>query len=133
MAKPVKVVLTLDQSQFKKGMTSARGEIQKTEKAGTSAFGKMKTAFAAIAGAAAIQQIGSLADSYTSLQNRLRSVTSTQEEANEAFKLVRQVANSTRSDLGAVAGLFSDLTIATKRWDLAKKKLLEYQKHSQKH
>lgn len=123
MAKPVKVVLTLDQSQFKKGMSSARGEIQKTEKAGTSAFGKMKTAFAAIAGAAAIQQIGSLADSYTSLQNRLRSVTSTQEEANEAFKLVREVANSTRSDLSAVAGLFSDLTIATEEMGLSQKEV----------
>lgn len=123
MAKPVKVVLTLDQSQFKKGMSSARGEIQKTEKAGTSAFGKMKTAFAAIAGAAAIQQIGSLADSYTSLQNRLRSVTSSQEEANQAFDLVRQVANSTRSDLGAVAGLFSDLTIATEEMGLSQKEV----------
>jgi lambda family phage tail tape measure protein len=123
MAKPVKVVLTLDQSQFKKGMVQARGEIQKTEREGSSAFGKLKTAFAAIAGAAALQQISQLADSFTLMSNRLRSVTNSTEEFNNAFKLSQQVANATRSDLTNVTSLFADLTLASKELGLSQEQV----------
>jgi len=123
MAKPVKVVLTLDQSQFKRGMANARGEIQKTEREGSSAFGKLKTAFAAIAGAAAIQQIANLADSFTLMSNRLRSVTDSTEEFNNAFALSQRVAASTRSDLTNVTSLFADLTLASKELGLSQEQV----------
>ncbi len=119
MAKPVKVVLTLDQSQFKKGMTSARGEIQKTEKAGTSAFGNMKTAFAAIASAAAIQQIGSLGNAFQEITNKLKTVTPANGDVRDSFDQVLQIARDTRSGLEETADLYFRLSKASEQLGLS--------------
>ena len=70
----------------------------------------LTTAFKGLFAAIGVREIINLGDSFTSLNNRLKAVTKSEQEAANALRLVKEVASATRSDLSAVASLFSDIT-----------------------
>ena len=80
---------------------------------------RLKGALAGLAAGIGAKEIVGLADQFTNLQNRIRAVTATEQEAASAFNLIKSVAKDTRSDLSAVGALFSDLTIATEEMGLS--------------
>jgi len=114
MAKNIKVTLTLDNSKYNRSIRQSATETKKFTKETSNGVNGLKTAFAGLVGAFGIQQITQLGDEFTNLNNRLKAVTTSGAEAENAFKLVSQVASESRSDLSATASLFADLTIATK-------------------
>jgi hypothetical protein len=59
----------------------------------------LSEAFQALSHAGAIKEVVKLSDDFTSLTNRLKAVTNSEQEAASALKLVQQVAKETRSDL----------------------------------
>lgn len=62
----------------------------------------------------AVRQVSDLADTYTKLQNRLRSLTGSQEEAEEQYQRGRNVARETRSDLETTVESFVRVKNATR-------------------
>ena len=83
----------------------------------------LKSAFKGLLAAASVQQFVSLGDEFTQITNRLKSVSDSTEEASSAFNLVKKVAAETRSGLGPVADLFTDLTIATEEMGLSQERV----------
>mgnify|MGYP003671495593 CR=1 FL=1 len=118
MAKSIKVVLELDNKDFKKGIKGSQKAVGDLEKSGKQSFANIGTAFKAMLGAAAIQQFVSLGDEFLNMSNKLKAVTGSTAEYENAMKLVGQVAKSTRSDLGATASLFANLTVASEELGL---------------
>ena len=118
MAKSIKVALELDNKQFKKGIKNSKKEVSDFEKSGKQSFANMGNAFKAMVGAAAIQQFVSLGDQFLVMSNQMKAVTSSTEEYENAMRLVNEVSSRTRSDLGATASLFADLTVASEELGL---------------
>jgi len=85
----------------------------------------LKSAFKGLLAAASVQQFVSLGDEFTQITNRLKSVSSSSAEASSAFNLVKKVAAETRSGLGPVADLFTDLTIATNEMGLSQQQVAD--------
>jgi len=113
MAKNVKVILTLDDRQFNKNIKRAESDVKKFGDTGTASVSRLKGAFAALAGAISIGAFVDFGNQALALQNRLRGVASSNEEARKSFDLVRRVAEETRSGIGDVADLFANLRVAT--------------------
>ena len=84
---------------------------------------RFKGALAGLAAGLGAKEVIGLADQFTSLQNRIRAVTGTSAEATSAFNLIKGVAEETRSGLGDVADLFSNLTIATEEMGLTQQEV----------
>ena len=105
MARSIKATLELDTKQAEKGV------------------GKVGSALKALATGAALKEVAGLSDQFTSLTNRLKSVTGSSSEAASAFALVKQVAGDTRSGLSDVANLFTDITIATAEMGLSQEQV----------
>ncbi len=114
MAKEIKVALVLDTRDFDRGIARAKRSVGDFTDSSIAEFGALKGAVAGIFGAVAVDQVIKYADSYTNLQNRLRSVFDSQTQANQAFQNIKDIATETRSAIGATADLYTKLTIATK-------------------
>lgn len=65
-----------------------------------------------------VRTVTDLADTYTNLQNRLRSLTGSQEEADRQFQRGREIATRTRSDLETTLEGFVRVKNATKSMGL---------------
>lgn len=113
MAKKISVALELDTSNYTRNLRDAENQTKGFSTNSTNAINGLKGAFQALAGAVAIKEIISLGDDFTNLNNRLKAVTTTNQETAAAMALVRDVANSTRSDVSAVGDLFTNLSVAT--------------------
>lgn len=75
-----------------------------------------------------LQQFGEMADVYTNLQNRLGSVTDTQEQANATFERLFNIANNTRSSLESTGEAYVRMKNATSEMNLSEEdqfKLIE--------
>ena len=113
MAKKISVALELDTSNYNRNLRDAENQTKGFSTNSTNAINGLKGAFQALAGAVAIREIVQLGDDFTNLNNRLKAVTTTNAETAAAMALVRDVANSTRSDVSAVGDLFTNLSVAT--------------------
>lgn len=76
-----------------------------------------------IAGTA--KQVIDLTDSYTSLENRMRQVASSQAELSSLMDRVGQIANRTRSDIGTTGESFVRLVQATKQLGVSQERGLK--------
>jgi len=85
--------------------------------------GGLTSAFKGLVAAASVQQFVKLGDEFTQISNRLKSVSDSNAEAEKSFALVSKVAAETRSGLGPVADLFTDLTIATEEMGLSQERV----------
>ena len=121
MAQDIKVALLLDNKQFDKALTQSEKKTKQFANTSKKEVAGMTKAFGALAAAVGIKEVLKLADDFTVLNNRLKAVTNSEQEAASALKLVQQVAKSTRSDLASVASLFADITIAGEELALSQK------------
>lgn len=113
MARSIDVLLELDTRNFDRNLSNANDQVDRFSNNTKTATNAMTNAFKALASAIAIKEVVSLADDFTTLNNRLKVVTTSNQEAAQALGLVRDIANSTRNDIGAVGDLFTNLSIAT--------------------
>ena len=114
MAQDIKVALTLDNKQFNKGLAQSQKKTKQFSKEAKSGVSGLTKAFAGLFAAIGVGEIIKLGDEFTNLNNRLKAVTGSSDEAAKALRLVTQVAADSRSSLSATAGLYADLIIATK-------------------
>lgn len=113
MARNITVALELDARNFNRNLQTAGDNVDRFESTTRTATESLKGAFQALAGAIAIKEVVALGDQFTTLNNRLKVVTQSNAEAAQALDLVKNVANATRNDIGAVGDLFTNLSIAT--------------------
>lgn len=78
----------------------------------------------ALGAALSVREVIGYADAYTNVQNSLRLVTSSTEQLITVQQEVLNIANQTRSDLGATAELYSTLARNTESLGLSQDRLL---------
>jgi len=118
-AKTITVKMTLDTSGFDRGIAGVNTKLNNLETTGSGVASSLKGAFAAIVGAATIDQFIQMADALTSIQNKLNVVTGSQEKANAAFDQIVGIAGRTRASLADVGDLYSKIALAGEQLGLS--------------
>lgn len=88
----------------------------------------MKNVLLSIAAGGVIAGLLKMADTYTTIQNRLRLVTAGTENLARVTKELQGIANSTRTDFAATAELYSRMATSSKELGLSQKDLLTFTK-----
>jgi tape measure domain-containing protein len=108
-----------------------RGEVEKlkTELDGVSATAPaLKSAFASIAkyaiGAFSINEVKGMLDTYTTLTNRIKLVTDSEEQLKEVRAGLARISSSTGQNLDATAAIYQRLAQASDQMGLSGQKLL---------
>lgn len=96
MAKDIKVTLELDNRQFNRSINESKRQVGSFEKSSTSSLGNIKNAFLAIGGAAIVQQIFDIGQSFQDLRSSLNFVVGSVEEGSAAFDNLTQLATVTQ-------------------------------------
>lgn len=115
-------------SEIEKNSEKADKSLTKMEgsaKSAGSTLGSLSRVAAALTAALSVQQIGSYADAWTNLNNKLSNSIRTGESLNDVTERIFQITQSTRSSLDATATLYSRLERGTREYntsaaDLAK-------------
>lgn len=92
------------------------------------ALSAMTTILKAVASAAILTALGRMADTYTTIQNKLRLVTTGTENLTRVTKELQGIANLTRTDFESTAELYSRVAGAAKDLGLSQKQLLGFTK-----
>lgn len=100
--------------------------VEDQEKRTASSTKALGQAFRALVGAIAIREIGQAADAYTTISNRIRLVTDSQEELNTVQDEVFALAQRTRSDLTATADLYSRSARAVQEFGGSQRETLQF-------
>lgn len=112
-----------DVNKLDKNLAHLKGTGDKT----TSTFKKLGTAIAAAIAVEAIRRAGMLADSYTNIENRLKLVTNSQDQFNEALERLDQISTDTFSSLEGNVNAFQRLSVATESLGISQARLLDVQ------
>jgi tape measure domain-containing protein len=90
-------------------------------------FSNLSKVIASTAAAAySFKAITQLSDEITNLENRIRVVTASQQEFNAALGSIRNIALSTRSEMSAVAKLYTKVALSTKELGANQKQLYSF-------
>lgn len=114
MAKEIKVLLTLDTRGFETGIARATRSVDTLKQKAQGLGSSLSDVFKEIASAVAVKTIVDYADTYTNLQNRLRAFSADQEEANQKFKDIQQIAANARVGLDETGKLYTRIGMAAK-------------------
>lgn len=120
---------TLDNSAKKTGkasskMASSFKRIKKSAKAAVVPVVALAAATATFL--FTLKKITNLADIYISLENRIKTVTSSNEELRSTFKRLSEISNKTRASFSATTELYVRTTAATKNLGLSTETMFEF-------
>jgi tape measure domain-containing protein len=79
----------------------------------------LKTAFVAFFSIATVRKIAQVGDSFTEINNRLKTVTNSTEELTFAFSEVERISNTTRQSISETAAIYTRFKIATEDLNLS--------------
>jgi len=102
-------------------------EMDKAKRSAEGLSGEMQrmVGFAKALGAIALaKQVADLSDGYTTLQNRLRSVSDSQKDLNNLMRNTHTIADATRSDWKAVGEAYVRFRVATRDLGISQQQLL---------
>lgn len=88
--------------------------------------GTLGTLGLAFGGGALVRGLVQTGDAFTTLQNRVRTVTTDQEQLNETFNELSAIAGRTRQRVGPIVQLFQRGSIASKQLGINNKELLGF-------
>ena len=100
-----RINVIIDPRGAQRGGRQVRGELRGIETAADRVRGALVRAFGAISVGLAVRELGRLADAYTGIQNRLRTVIDDQQEVNRVTDELFQIANRTRGPVEALTCL----------------------------
>lgn len=121
-----RINVIVDPTQAKQGSKEVQSSLKDTETAADRLRGTLVKAFAGLGVAALIGKVKGVIDTYSSLQNRLSTVTNGQEELNNTFDALVGIANRTRSGLDGVVTLYQRGSIAAKELGASQAQLLKF-------
>jgi lambda family phage tail tape measure protein len=119
MAENIQINVTGNANDQLKAIQNNLKGIQNSTSGVTSAVGGLTSAFQGLAAAIGVGTIVNYADQMTSLQNKLRAFSATQEEANQKFSDIAGIASRSRSEIGAVGDLYGKMSVASKALGLS--------------
>jgi lambda family phage tail tape measure protein len=119
MAENIQINVTGNANEQLKAIQTNLKGIQNSTTGVTSAVGGLTSAFQGLAAAIGVGTIVNYADQMTSLQNKLRAFSASQEEANQKFSDIAGIAARSRSEIGAVGDLYGKMSVASKALGLS--------------
>lgn len=120
------IPVVIDPTQAKRGAKGVRDELKQTEDVATRLGSTLKRAFAGISVAFAVRQLQLLTDTYTNLQNRLRTVTESQEQLAATTSELFDIANRTRSAYEGTAETYARVALAVKDLQITSEQTLQF-------
>ncbi len=124
MATTQTIRIVVEERGSKQAAQNIRG-IATAATAGDKALGLLKTALAAVGVATAIKQYVELSNTYQTLQNRIRLVTSSQQEQIAVTRELLDVSNQTFTSLRDTTELYARLAFNTRNLGLTQKEVLD--------
>jgi tape measure domain-containing protein len=109
-----------------RGLTQVNRQMDRAEKKArvfAKTLGLLRGALVIFASVRLIGGLTSLFDSFTNLENRLRSATRVQGDFNTAMRDVFRIARQTRSSVEGIATLYTRLTLASEQLGLSQKQI----------
>lgn len=118
-AKTITVRMTLDTSDFSRGISRVNSQLNTVGTTGVGVADTLRGAFATIVGGATVASIVTMSDELTGMQNRLRAVTDNQGEFNTAMDQITAIAQRSRNGLTEVGDLYSKVALAGEQMGLS--------------
>lgn len=116
------------QEQGSKQAAANIGGIGTSAKGSVSALGLLKTALAALGIGSLIKQYVDLSNSYTTLQNRIKLVTTSQQEQVAVTRELLDISNQTFTSIQDTTELYARLAFNTRNLGLSQKEVLDVTK-----
>lgn len=116
--------IIVEERGSKQAAQGLRG-IAREATAGDKALGLLKTALAAVGVGVAIKQYVELSNTYQTLQNRIRLVTSSQQEQTAVTRELLDVSNQTFTSLRDTTELYARLAFNTRNLGLTQQEVLD--------
>ena len=101
-------------------------DIGNSARRSASAVNLFTKALAFIGAGAAIRGLVQLADTYTNIQNRIRTVTSSQEELTAVTEELFRVSRDTRSSFEATAEVYARTALATRELGISQQQTIDF-------
>jgi tape measure domain-containing protein len=105
-------VETIGQKVNTRGIVRAKNELEKVRREARQTANALRGAFAGVSFALVARQFISLSDAYTRTQNRLRILTDSQDQLNQTYVRLNEIANRTRQPIEAISTLYSRVALA---------------------
>lgn len=121
-----RIVVEIDPKRATAGSRAVRSELTGIERQANSLRTALTRAFAFAGITVGIGGLVQLADQYTNIQNRLRTVTDGTEELGAVTKELLGIANATRSSFQATAELYTRTSLAARELGLSQRQTLEF-------
>lgn len=109
-----------------RGLNRVKGQLQQTEQTADRLRGTLNRAFAFIGITAGIRQLVLLADAFTNIQNRLRTVTTGTRELAVVTSELFRISQNTRSSFESTAELYARVGLATRELGLSQRQTLNF-------
>lgn len=120
-----RITVIVDPTQAERGNRRVRNQLGRTQSAADRLQASIQRALAFVGVAAGIRELQRLADAYTNLTNRLRTVARDQEAFGVAFEDTFRIAQETRRPLEDVADLYARIGLASRELGLAQAELAD--------
>jgi lambda family phage tail tape measure protein len=127
MANTQTIRIVVEERGSKQAAQNIRG-IASAATAGDKALGLLKAALAAVGVASVIRQYVELSNTYTTLQNRIKLVTSSQQEQIAVSRELLSISNQTFTSLQDTTELYARLAFNTRNLGLTQKEVLDVTK-----
>lgn len=126
MTQQFRIQVIVDPREAKKGTRVVRKELEETEGSADKLGKTIRRALAFVGAAALIRELGRLSEAYNVVENRLRAVTSSQQEATAASEALFEIANRTRQSYEATAETFARVALSAAELGRTQEELLQF-------
>jgi tape measure domain-containing protein len=120
------VDVIVDPRKARTGSRQVRRELQEVEKSADKMRKTIARAFAFVSVGLAVRQLIQLTDTFTKMQNRLRTVVTGQQALNKATEELFQVAQRTRSSFEGTVELYARVGLAAKELGVTQQQLSNF-------
>lgn len=124
MATTQTIRIVIEERGSKQAATNIRG-MASAASAGEKALGLLKTALAAVGVGVAVREYIQLSNTYQTLQNRIKLVTSSQQEQVAVTRELLDISNQTYTSLQDTTELYARLAFNTRNLGLTQKEVLD--------
>lgn len=124
MANTFYIRVVVDPSGAARGTSEVGKHLEAMNRKAEKSFNLLRAYFAFNMAQNIASKVIDVVDAYTSLENKVRSATSTQEEFDYAMQKIPEVAKRSRGDLEAVGKAYQALTLSTQSMGLSQDQVL---------
>jgi len=121
-----RINVIVDPAQAPRGIATVERSLTQVENKADKMRGAIARALTGVSVAILVRELGQLADAYTNVQNRLRTVTDDQERLGVVTDEVFAIADRTRSAFDATAEVYSRVGLAAKELGRTELELLRF-------